>query len=112
LIAAGRQDDLTAWERAFCIPANVDSRAFYFKKDFFKVRDMTLRLPMGWAIPQVQNATLSVTVQNWFRWVNSDFRIFDPEMGARDNIDEQGVTSIQEHIAPPAIFTASLRFNF
>jgi hypothetical protein len=112
LVAAGRQDELTAWERNFCIPANVESRTFYFKKDFFKVRDMTVRLPMGWAIPQVDNATLSLTVQNCFRWVNKDMKIFDTEMGDRDNIDDQGVLSIAEHIAPPAIFTASLRFNF
>jgi len=112
LIAQDRQDELTAWERAFCIPANVESRMFYFKKDFFKLRDVTLRVPVDWALPQVRSATLTLTAQNWIRWVNDDFRVFDPEMGERDNIDEQGVVNIQEHIAPPAVFTASLRINF
>jgi TonB-linked SusC/RagA family outer membrane protein len=112
LIDAGREDELTAWERSFCIPSNTNSRMFYFKKDFFKLRDITLRLPMDWALPQVRNATLTLTAQNWIRWKNDDFRIFDPEMGARDNINDQGVVSISEHIAPPAVFTASLRVNF
>jgi TonB-linked SusC/RagA family outer membrane protein len=112
LMAAGDTTALTAWERAFCIPANTDSRLFLFKKDFFKLRDVTLRVPMDWAVPRARNATLSVTVQNWFRWLNDEFRVFDPEMSARESMDFQGVTSIQEHIAPPAIFTASLRFNF
>jgi hypothetical protein len=60
----------------------------------------------------VNNATLTVTVQNWFRWTNDDFRMFDPEMGDRDTLDDQGVTSIAEHIPPPAVVTASLRITF
>jgi hypothetical protein len=112
LIAAGRQDDLTAWERAMCIPANVNGNYFRFKKDFFKMRDITLRLPMEWLVPRVSGASLTLTAQNWIRWKNSDFRIFDPEMGDRDNINDQGVTSIAEHIAPPAIVTASFRITF
>jgi len=112
LIAQGRQDELTAWERAMCIAANVNGRYFYDKKDFLKVRDITLRFPMEWALPQVASATLTLTAQNWFTWKNGDFLIFDPEMGARDNINDQGVTEISEHIAPPAIVTASLRITF
>jgi len=112
LIAAGNEDQLTAWERAMCIPADFNSNVMYFKKDWFKLRDVTMRLPMEWLIPSVRTATLTLTAQNWFTWKNSDFRLFDPEMGSRDNIDDQGVTSIAEHIAPPAVVTASLRVTF
>jgi hypothetical protein len=67
----------------------------YFKADFFKLRDLTLRVPMEWAIPKTSSATLSLTVQNWARWLNDDMRIFDPEMGERNTVSESG------HRLPP-----------
>jgi TonB-linked SusC/RagA family outer membrane protein len=112
LIAAGNEAQLTARQRLECIPGNTDSDYMYFKADFFKLRDVTLRLPMEWAIPRTSSATLSLTVQNWIRWLNDDMRIFDPEMGARDTVSESGVLSFQEAYPPPGIFTASLRITF
>jgi TonB-linked SusC/RagA family outer membrane protein len=111
LIDAGNEDQLTARQRVECIPGNTDDEYFWFKSDFFKLRDVTLTLPLGWAIPQSRNATLTFTAQNWLKWVNSDMRILDPEMGSRDTVDEP-VREIQEHIPAPAIFTASLRLSF
>jgi hypothetical protein len=111
LDAGGTADQLTAFDRHACIPANHDGDIFVFKQDFFKLRDLTLRFPFGWAIPQLQQATFTVTVQNYFRWINDDLRVFDPEMVARDSLEDQN-RSISEHIPPPAIITASVRVNF
>jgi hypothetical protein len=112
--AAGRPatDGLTARQRVECIQDNTDSDYMFFKGDFFKLRDVTLRLPMEWAIPRTSSATLSLSMQNWVRWLNDDMRIWDPEMGDRDTVGESGMISIAEHIPAPAIFTASLRITF
>jgi TonB-dependent SusC/RagA subfamily outer membrane receptor len=105
------QTQLTARERKECVAANTNSNTFWFPQDFWKLRDVTLTIPMGWAIKQVPSATLSLTAQNWVRWINQDLRMFDPEMVGRDALNEP-VRDISEHIPPPAVFTASLRLTF
>ncbi len=111
LIDAGQLDQLTARQRNECIAANFDDDTMWFKQDFFKLRDVTARFPLGWLVPQVDNATLTLTAQNYIRWINDDLRVFDPEMGNRDTLNDQN-RLISEHVPPPAIFTASLRFSF
>ncbi len=112
--AAGRpeSDGLTAEQRIECISGNQRSNHFRFKSDFFKLRDVTLRVPVDGIIPGSNSAMLSVTAQNWFRWLNDDMRIFDPEMGDRDTVSESGMLSLSEAIPAPAIFTVSLRVTF
>jgi hypothetical protein len=104
-------NQLTAWERHACIPANHDFDIHIYKQDFWKLRDLTARIPLDWAFPQVQSAWLTLTAQNWVRWINSDLRMFDPEMVSRYSLSESN-RSISEHVPPPAIFTASLRVTF
>jgi hypothetical protein len=104
-------NQLTAWERHACIAANHDFDIHIYKQDFWKLRDLTARIPLDWAFPQVQSAWLTLTAQNWVRWINSDLRMFDPEMVSRYSLSESN-RSISEHVPPPAIFTASLRVTF
>jgi outer membrane receptor protein involved in Fe transport len=111
LDAGGTENDLTARERKECKSANVNPDTFWFPQDFWKLRDVTLTVPVGWAIKGVRSATLSLTAQNWVRWVNKDLRMFDPEMVGRDALSEP-VRDISEHIPPSAVFTASLRLTF
>ncbi|GBD33564.1 TonB-dependent receptor SusC [bacterium HR33] len=107
----GTVDQLTAWERIACIPANHDFDIHWYKQDFFKLRDLTLNIPVSWAIRAVDQATLTISVNNYFKWVNDDLRLFDPEMTQRNGVDEQ-VRSIGEHVPPPATIMASLRLSF
>ena len=106
-----KSDQLTAWERMECIVENHDNDNFIFKQDFWKLRDITARIPLDWAFPQLQSAWLTITAQNWARWINNDLRMFDPEMVGRSSVNNQN-RSISEHVPPPAIFTASLRVTF
>ena len=101
---------LTAWERQACIPANHDSDLHVYKQDFWKLRDVTARIPMGFAFPQLNSATLTLTLQNFARNM-FDLPMFDPEMVGRDSVGDQN-RSISEHVPPPAIFTAALRVTF
>ncbi len=81
------------------------------KADFFKMRDVTARIPLGELVPGTSNSTLTLSAQNFYRWRNSDFPIFDPEMVSNSGFADQ-VPSITEHIPPPASFVASIRVVF
>src|SRR5256885_2968398 len=65
-------------------------------------------IPVGWAIRRASSATLSITAQNYLKWINQELRLFDPEMVGRDALDSQN-RDIAEHIPPPAVITVNLR---
>ena len=102
---------LTARERKECIPRNTNVDTFWFPQDFWKLRDVTVTIPVGWAIRRASSATLSITAQNYLKWINRELRLFDPEMVGRDALSSQN-RDIAEHIPPPAVVTVNLRVTF
>jgi outer membrane receptor protein involved in Fe transport len=102
---------LTARERKECVPANNNADTFWFPQDFWKLRDVTLTIPVGWALRRASSATLSITAQNYLKWINKELRLFDPEMVGRDALDSQN-RDISEHIPPAAVITFNLRVTF
>src|SRR5438552_4417848 len=114
-LAAGDTNSLTARERLECLPLAFaragDASIMWFPQDFFKLRDITLTVPDGWAIRRATSATLAITVQNYFKWINRQLRMFDPEMVGRDALDSQN-RDISEHVPPPAVITVNLRVAF
>jgi len=102
---------LTARERKECVPLKTNLDTFWYPQDFWKLRDVTLTIPVGWAIRRASSATLSITAQNYLKWINSQLRLFDPEMVGRDALDSQN-RDISEHIPPPAVITVNLRVTF
>ena len=108
----GTATDLTAWERIACIASNHSTYIHWQKQDFFKLRDLTLTVPVTKLFQgQVQSASLRVSVQNYFHWYNSDLKLFDPEMNGRDSITDQSRV-MNEDVPPPATMTMSLRLTF
>ncbi len=107
----GNIPQLTARERKECVPANTNLDTFWFPQDFWKLRDVTLTIPVGWAIRRATSATLIITAQNYLKWVNDQLRLFDPEMVGRDALDSQN-RDISEQIPPPAVITVNLRVTF
>jgi hypothetical protein len=101
---------LTVKETLMCVPANVRSDMFIFKADFFKVRDITLMLPLGRVVPRTTSSTLVFSAQNLFR-KNYGMPLFDPEMSGNDGFNPT-VRYISEHIPAPAVFLTSLRVSF
>jgi outer membrane receptor protein involved in Fe transport len=101
---------LTVKETLMCIPANARQEMFIFKADFFKVRDITLTVPLGRAIPRSTNSSLVFSAQNIFRH-NYGMPMFDPEMSGNDGFNPT-VRYISEHIPAPATFLTSLRVSF
>lgn len=106
-----RGNEATADRRYWC-----DSRFYQrgtrtWKADFFKLRDVTVQVPLGGLIPRTASSTLTVSAQNWYRWRNKDFPIFDPEMVPNTGFGNQN-PSITEHIPPTSSIVASVRVVF
>ncbi len=101
---------ITVRETLTCIPANVRQDMFIFPADFFKIRDITLNIPLGKAIPRTASSSLVFTAQNLFRR-NYGLPMFDPEMSGNDGFNAT-VRYISEHIPAPAVFLTSLRLSF
>ena len=104
------QQPITVRERLTCVPANVRQDMFIFKADFFKVRDITLTVPLGRLIPRTTSSSFVFSAQNIFR-KNYGMPLFDPEMSGNDGFNAT-VRYISEHIPAPAVFLSSLRISF
>ncbi len=103
---------LTAWERARCSPRASLGDWYNYPTDFFKIRDMTLRapIPSGW-VPGAASAVLTLSAQNFYRWLNSGFLTFEPEMSGQQGSAAR-VRSVSEHIPAPASYLMSVRVTF
>jgi outer membrane receptor protein involved in Fe transport len=101
---------LTVRERLTCIQANVRSDMFIFPADFFKIRDVSVRIPLGKLIPGTRNSQFVMSAANWYRW-KKGLPLFDPEMSTNGGFNES-VRGITEHIPAPATFNAQLRLVF
>jgi TonB-dependent SusC/RagA subfamily outer membrane receptor len=108
VIAAG--GELTPRERLTCIPANARQDMFIFPADFFKIRDLTVTVPLGKLIPRTASSALVLSAQNFFRR-NYGMPLFDPEMSGNDGFNAP-VRYISEHIPAPAMYLTSLRLTF
>lgn len=104
------QKPITVRETLTCIPANVRQDMFIFKADFFKVRDITVTVPLGRLVPGTASSSLVFSGQNLFR-KNYGMPLFDPEMSGNDGFNAT-VRYISEHIPAPAVFLTSLRMSF
>ena len=120
LIAAGDVGSLTAWQRAMCDAALVggSGNIFIYPADFFKLRELTLAVPLPIRTSAIQSARIAISGRNIIRWLNDDFPVFDPEMVSRversldEQIEADDARSISEHVPAPASWTFSLRFRF
>jgi TonB-dependent SusC/RagA subfamily outer membrane receptor len=113
LVSAGNASQATAYQRLRCNSVFYQPNIFIQKADFAKLRDVTVRAKVPWAIASVSSAYVSLSAHNWYRWVNGDWPIYDPEtMGSAS----PGVQVVRGPgvgmIPPPETFTLSLRLVF
>ncbi len=105
-------DQLTAKQRSMCDVKWVRNDFYIYPADFFKIREISLNVPIPERyIPSASRATVILSGHNVYRWVNKDFPVFEPEMGANDGFNTT-VRSLLEQIPPPATFTAAVRLTF
>ena len=106
---AGHDDELTAWQRVWCIAGNVpDDGGPIYPGDFFRFRELTLRAPIPTGVLGGWRTTLIVSAQNFWTWKNDDFLLFDPEMVGDDGMNTI-VRRIDSQVPSPATFVMSLR---
>ena len=79
LIDAGRTDELLAIERIWCDINTFDRNAFIYPSDYFKLREVSVQIPIGFAVPGSSSATLTLSGRNLYRWTKKEFRNWDPE---------------------------------
>ena len=111
LMDADQENMMTAWERKMCNSANFEGNLLNYPKDFFKLREVSLQIPIRQAIPGTSNANLTLSARNFYTWKNKRFLMFDPEM-VGDGGYGAANTGIAEQIPPTASFVASLRLTF
>lgn len=110
LYSDGRLSEVTAADRNRCIQEYAVSQTPMNRGDFFKVRNVSLRIPLSfWT--SVDNPTLTLSGRNVWKWLNSDWWVLDPEIGCNTGHDCL-VYSPQEHLPPPATYSISLRLGF
>lgn len=114
MIAQGRINELPAKVRAFCDSRNVRQDGPVVPGDFFRVRNITLDIPLPvdkFGIGGT-NATLAISADNWFGWVNDEFIAFDPEMVHTSVTAESAGRTIAEGVPPPKSLSATVRVRF
>ena len=101
---------INAWDSSTCIAKNVKQDMFIFPADFFKIRDLTVTIPLGHLIPRTSSSSFVFTAQNFYRRTYG-LSMFDPEQSGNDGFNAP-VRYISEHIPAPATFLTSLRISF
>ncbi len=107
----GIRDPYTARQRSWCDP-KIQGASEVYPADFFRVRDVSLQLPVPFQIPRATRATLSVSAQNFWSWKNKDFLAMDPELAGSQGINSGLARSMDYQVPPPATFLVSLRLVF
>ncbi len=102
---------IRALDRARCYRGSVTG-AWIYPADFFKLRDVTLVVPIGVFFRSARNAQLTFSLRNAIRWTNDEFGAFDPEMISSRSNTSALTPGITEHAPAPARFSSSLRFSF
>lgn len=112
LTETGRASEIKAIDTARCTVAGTRGDYWIYKADYFKLREVSLNIPVPQRLLRgARSATFSLSAQNAWKWVNDEFKTFDPETGNNGGFDSR-VRSILEHVPPPAAFNAILRVTF
>jgi TonB-dependent starch-binding outer membrane protein SusC len=109
-ILAGETQQLTAKDRWMCDLAHAPF--LVYPADFFRMRELTAQAPVPFAVPGASSAFVTLSVQNFWSWLNKDFLQMDPEIAGNDGMQSGVTRSIWEQVPPPASFRASFRIVF
>jgi hypothetical protein len=113
LVKAGQQASANAYDRLHCNSVFYQPFTFAQKADFAKLREVTARFKLPIHTQGISSAYLSVSAYNAYRWLNSQWKMFDPEtMGSASPGTQVVRATGVGAIPPPETFTASLRLVF
>jgi TonB-dependent starch-binding outer membrane protein SusC len=102
---------LTALERARCYGqrGGADFRIWIYPADFLKLRDVTLLVPLDFAVGGTRTATFIASLGNILLWTHPDFPSFDPESAMDMNALDRHINTLTP---APARLSLSLRLGF
>jgi hypothetical protein len=100
---------VNAVNRARCYRTVVQSNLFTWPADFFKLREITLQVPLPFQIPRVQSAIVTLSARNLFTKLPGNNQSQSPDAGG----SVEGLTfGFSDLIPAPAEFTVSFRATF
>jgi TonB-linked SusC/RagA family outer membrane protein len=112
LTETGRASEIKAIDTARCVVSGTRADYWIYPADYFKLREVSLNFPVPQRLLRgARSASFSLSAHNAWKWVNDDFKTFDPETGNNGGFDSR-VRSILEHVPPPAVYSAILRISF
>jgi len=110
-LARGQGESLTARERALCDLGVARPDMWIYPADHFKLRSVTLNVPLGQRIPGTSSASLTVSGSNLWTWTNKDFLFLDPELTGDAGMFQQ-VRFLSENVPPPSRVSVAVRAVF
>lgn len=110
-IAAGHPEVLTAFERLWCVAANLPIESPILRGDFVRLRDASVTLPLRSSWMHARSAALTFAASGFTIWKNKDWFAFDPEMGGRDGMDAP-VRFTEFGVPRPASVSVAVRATY
>lgn len=116
-IDSGDLSGVTARERAYCIPTFANRDFAIFPMDFFRMRDVTLSIPITTDFLGISGGRLALSASNFYTWRKASYSLADPETSGGfqtgQNVGGNEFThSVGGSIPIPAAYTISLRINY
>ena len=110
-IAAGQIDELTAYDRATCVPTATPRDFMNFPADFAKLRHLTIGIPVpAKLLVGATGGQFSVSLRNVRIWKDPLLKIFDPEMAGAGGASS-AVRAIVENVPSPMSVIFALRLR-
>jgi outer membrane receptor protein involved in Fe transport len=99
---------------AMCTAALSNSGYSTIKGDYFKLRSVSVQIPMDFAFPdRINSSALTLTASNAWRWLNHQWDVGDPEMDTAVDGSASLLSGRAGSSPPPAYtFSATLRLQF
>lgn len=116
-IDAGNLGQVTARERAYCIPTFANRDFAIFPMDFFRMRDLTVSIPLTTSFLGSSGGRISLSASNFYTWKKAGYFLGDPETAGGfttgQNVGGNEFThSVGGTIPVPATYTIALRINY
>lgn len=110
-LATGSEEQLTAWERVWCIAGNVPrGQGPVYPADHLRFRELTLSKTFAPGFLYGARSRLTLSLRNFWTWTNEDFLVFDPEMSGREGMHAPS-RMVDAQIPSPASFVVSLQVD-
>ncbi len=116
-IESGNLESVTARERAYCIPTNANRDFAIFPMDFFRMRDVTLSVPIPAEFLGASGGRVAFSAGNFFTWRKASYSLADPETSGGFQTGNQAggnefTHSVGGSIPIPASYTLTLRLSY